>query len=320
MSRSHRRSVGLTTSLAILTSVALSRAATPSELEHADAHFKQGVQLFKAGTYDAALVEFRKAQSTVPDWHVLFNIGRTCSELHDAACAIGAYRSYLRQADQLPNERVAEVQAELARLQPAVGVVHVSAPEPNAELSLDDRPLDGTESTSGVVVNIGQHRFSARFASGTGDSRVVDGASGDDITVALVPPRAPAAAAPYEARPGPVSLPPPAARPERDTTPFPLWTGWVATSAFAAGGAASGILALSARSQAKRDATNPSGQSGLDASNAKTHRLAAVTDALFGAAAVCGVVTLYFTLKAPSPKGQVAFEVAPSAVRLGYQF
>ena len=83
-------------------------------------------------------------------------------------------------------------------------------------------------------------------------------------------------------------------------------------------------MALSSRSQAKREADDLNGQSELDAANAKTHRLAAVSDALFGAAAVCGIVTLYFTLKAPprpaSAKAQVALEVAPGALRLGYRF
>ena len=324
MSRKLRSSAQAAALLATVTTALLSQAATPAELEQADAHFKQGVQLFKAGTYDAALVEFRKAQNTVPDWHVLFNIGRTCSELHDAACAITAYRSYLRAGDQLPNERVSELQAEIARLESAVGVVHVSASDPNAELSLDDRPLEGGESTSDVVVNIGRHRFSARFAGGTVDSRVIDVASGDDVTVSLVPPRAPTSAAPREAQPRPAMLPRTEAPPARDTAPFPIWTGWVAASALAAGGTASGLLALSSRSQAKREADQLNGQGELDAANAKTHTLAAVTDALFGAAAVCGAVTLYFTLKAPPhptpAKAHVALEIAPGALRLGYRF
>lgn len=36
-------------------------------IAEADAHFKQGVQLFKQGRYDAALAEFRQAHGLAPD-------------------------------------------------------------------------------------------------------------------------------------------------------------------------------------------------------------------------------------------------------------
>jgi hypothetical protein len=144
----------------------------------------------------------------------------------------------------------------------------------------------------------------------------VDVAGGEQVQVSLEPPKAaavPVASAPRPAAPVAVS-----ATPASSSPPFPLWTGWLATSAFALGGTATGLWAWSARSDAEASALSSSAAA-LTAANDKTQRLALVTDLLLGAAVISGAASLYFTLQAPpgsEPGPHVAVEAAPGALRL----
>lgn len=301
-------------------------AAAPSEqsLAQADAHFKQGVQLFKQGAFEGALVEFRKAHELVPDSRVQFNIGRACAELRDAACALVAYRSYLASADQLAPERVSEVRAEIARLEPLVGSVHVTTSARGAALSIDDVALGPAPLAEPVLVNVGRHRVSARLADGTGDARVIEVASGEQEQVILTPEAKTDSPA---ARPQPAGRTPSASAQPADARarePSKVWIGWAASGALAVAGGGTGALALLARSDAKHDASQKDATAALDAANRRTHTLAAVTDVLFGAAALTAGLTLYFTLRSPSPNAsvppRVSLALSAHAVELGCSF
>jgi hypothetical protein len=301
----------------------VAQAEPPSKqsLGQADAHFKQGVQLFKQGAFEGALVEFRKAHELVPDFRVQFNIGRSCVELRDAACALVAYRSYLTSADQLAPERVLEVQAEVARLEPMVGSVRISTSAESAALSLDDVQLGPAPLAEAILVNAGRHRVSARFADGTSDTRVIEVAGGEQEQVALAPEAQPLAPPPSTSS-APIAIAAPT--PVRDRQPSKVWIGWVASGVLAAAAGTTGTLALSARSQAKHDASQADGGATLASSNSRTHALAAVTDVLLGTAAVTAGLTLYFTLRSPSPRPSappsVSLAITPRAVQLGYRF
>lgn len=304
-------------------SSARAESAPAEVLKQADAHFKQGVQLFKQARYDAALAEFRRAQELLPDWHVLFNIGRSCDELHDAACAVDAFEGYLREGKELPAERVADVQSALERLKPAVGSLRIVVVGEGAELGLDDALLSVRAAESPIRVNVGKHRVTARFGDVT-DARSVEVASGVEVTVEL---RAPAALRPAPAVPAAAPAPsraePPRARATADVEPGSrgsVWIGWAASGAFLAAGVTTGALALSARGDARDIADTTGAGSELDGANRRMHRLALVSDVLGGAALVTAGVSLYFTLKKPSPEaktaGDVSLSLAATQVRL----
>jgi hypothetical protein len=294
-------------------------------LAQADAHFKQGVQLFKQSRYDAALAEFRKAHELLPDWRVLFNIGRSCDELHDAACALDAFEGYLRDGKDLPAERVADVQSALERLKPGVGSLRIVVVGDGAELSLDDALLPASAAESPIRVNIGKHRVTARFADQT-DARSVEVASGAELTVEL---RAPAPV-PSTAPASPIAVPPPAeAQPakvpvapdSRRSSRGPVWIGWAAGGALLAAGVTTGALALSARGDARDVAATPGATSALDSANHRMHRLALASDILNGAALATLGVTVYLTLRQPAPDTRAArvlsLSIGASQLRLG---
>ncbi len=73
-------------------------AAPPSgdAVSAARDHFQRGVELFREGDFAAALVEFRRTDELAPTYKLSYNIGQACFELRDYACALSAFRRYLK--------------------------------------------------------------------------------------------------------------------------------------------------------------------------------------------------------------------------------
>ncbi len=297
----------------------------------ADAHFRQGVSLYKEQSFAAALVEFRKAYAILPDWHVLYNIGITELELKDDAGALNALGRYLHEASGISEKRKEDVEAQVERLRDRVGTLAVSVNRAGAEVTIDDVSVGKSPLPGPIVVNVGPRRVVATLPGGQEASRVVDVASRDRVAVDLAfaeesAPSAATAPLPEPPRPPPVAAPPPVPEePPPAHRADSLWVGFVTTGALAAGGAVTGILALKARSDAEADAS----QLGVSAStlqdaNAQKRTLAAVTDALLGSAIVAGGVTLYFALRHPGRRAasSAAFSVslAPTAASLSVGF
>ena len=92
----------------------------------AQAHFKRGVELYEDNDLAAALVEFRRAYDLVPNYRVLYNLGRVASALHDYATALRHYRQYLAEGgSQVVPSRRLEVEGEIVKLTSRVGQVRV---------------------------------------------------------------------------------------------------------------------------------------------------------------------------------------------------
>ncbi|RYE85226.1 MAG: hypothetical protein EOO75_17190, partial [Myxococcales bacterium] len=72
--------------------------AAPNEAqEEGRQRFKRGVEFFKEGDYNAALVEFRRAYEVAPSYRILYNLGQTSYELQDYAGALTAFTRYLKE-------------------------------------------------------------------------------------------------------------------------------------------------------------------------------------------------------------------------------
>ena len=68
----------------------VAQPAEEGDSARAAARFQQGVELYREGSYEGALAEFRKAYQISPSYRVLYNIAQTQYALHDY---VGAYRS-----------------------------------------------------------------------------------------------------------------------------------------------------------------------------------------------------------------------------------
>lgn len=81
----------------------------------ARAHFNRGVQLAKAGAYEAALAEFQQAYRISPHFSVLYNIGQAELALDRPAAALDALQRYLAEGgEQIDSARRAEVESTIA--------------------------------------------------------------------------------------------------------------------------------------------------------------------------------------------------------------
>jgi hypothetical protein len=119
-------------------SAAPAAAQAPSE---ADAAFKKGRDLLKAGKYAEACVEFERSEWLDPELGTRFNIAQCDEKQGKLAAALELYREL---ADKDTNATRKQVSAEaLAALEPRV---------PHVQLQIDPKPLP-----AGLVVKIGEH-------------------------------------------------------------------------------------------------------------------------------------------------------------------
>src|SRR6185369_13528930 len=97
-------------------------AAPTKEQQHeAATRFKKGIELFKEGDYQAALIEFRRANEIAPNYAVLYNIGQVYFQLQDYAGALTALERYLSEGGKnVPTARRTEVEKDIEKLKSRV--------------------------------------------------------------------------------------------------------------------------------------------------------------------------------------------------------
>jgi PEGA domain len=178
--------------LAVLVSLAIPLAlhsvaqAQPSPAATAEAgkHFQRGVTLYNEADFRAALVEFRRAYEIAPNAAVLYNIGQTYYQLQNYAAALMALGRYLTEAGPTaPHRR--EVEQTIDTLQTRVGKVAISTSAPGADITVDDELVGKTPLDDAVLVSIGRRKITALRDGRVTETRFVDVAAGDTITVSL---------------------------------------------------------------------------------------------------------------------------------------
>jgi hypothetical protein len=271
-------------------------------VEEARDRFQKGVQLFREGSYDAALAEFRKAYEIAPSYRLLYNIAQVQYERHDYVESIRAFRQYLEEGgDEVPSDRRTQVQSEIERLEGLVARLEVTTNVDGAEIKIDDLPVGTSPLRDPVLVNSGQRRVSASKPGYATVTRNLTVAGGDRTEIGLeltetggdagtVPPS-------YQGsggqRSNAVQQPPPART--------AMWIGVAATSVFAVSSGVFTFLAMNAKEKFDAELDRPTNKEKLDDSRDKMVMYAAVTDGLLIATAVAGGVTLYFALSDDTP-------------------
>ena len=183
-----RRTVCLAVLVSLATPLALRSVAQaqPNAAAVADAgkHFQRGVTLYNEADFRAALVEFRRAYETAPNAAVLYNIGQTYYQLQNYAAALMALGRYLTEAGPTaPHRR--EVEQTIDTLQTRVGKVAISTSAPGADVTVDDELVGKTPLDDAVLVSVGRRKITALRDGRVTETRFVDVAAGDTITVSL---------------------------------------------------------------------------------------------------------------------------------------
>ena len=307
-----QRSLALCAVLALTLPSFTASAGEPvsaSAQAEAASRFKKGLELFKDGDYQAALIELRRANELAPNYNVLYNIGQVYFQLQDYPNALHSLERYLQEGGKAVDaKRRAEVEKDIDKLKARVANLEITVNVPDAEVTIDDISAGKTPLPKTVLVSAGRHRITITKPGFTAVTKVVEIASAEvqKVGVELVDAGS-AAPPPVAVEPG--KTPPPAVvsptavpvipsdqPPVAPARSVPV-AGWVVTGGLAAGAVVTGILALGASSDLKTQRTSGTAtRADLDAAKSKTQTFALVTDILAGCAVVAGGITLYFTV------------------------
>jgi hypothetical protein len=307
--------ISLSLSQTLYVTAAHAQAKDPSKDERNEAQerYRRALELFNDGSYDAALLELRRAYELAPSYRILYNIALVNVQLNDYASALGFFERYLTEGGtEIPTARVEEVRKEISRLQTRVASVTIVADVTGAEVSVDDLPVGKTPLDKPVRVNAGRRRVSVAFEGKAPQNRVVEMAGGDKIELKFKLSEPERAVAPTPIAP-PVAPPPRKPPPERKVP----WIAWGVTGVLGAAAATTGVLALLAHGeQNDAKAEQNVDPNKLDYVDNKVSNFALATDILLGATIVAGGVSLYLTLSAPhgDSSGETAIIIQPNGV------
>jgi tetratricopeptide (TPR) repeat protein len=311
-----------TVCLAVLVSLAIPLAlrsvaqAQPNAAPASEAakHFQRGVTLYNEADFRAALVEFRRAYETAPNAAVLYNIGQTYYQLQNYAAALVALGRYLTEAGPTaPHRR--EVEATIDTLQTRVGKVAISTSAPGADVTVDDELIGKTPLDEPVLVSVGRRKITALRDGRVTETRFVDVAAGDTVTVSL-------AADPRGNNPGAPPSPP---------NPGPskglITTGWVITGvAGAATLGFGGVAWLASRDLSDARNAKPVMAEGLEArrrdladKSSKVSSLSLYADIALAVTAVAGGVTFYLSLSRPK-EHDTKIAITPNGIQIAGTF
>lgn len=257
-------------------------AAEDPKVTEGRKHFTRGVELYAEGDFRGALIEFQRAHEIAPSFRILYNVGKANLELLDYAAALVAFERYLAEGGaEVPDDKRAEVEAEIGKLRQRVAYLTVECNVAGAEVLVDDLSVGRTPLAKPVVVGIGRRRVTVQLAGEGSAQSTVDVAGGDRRTVALH----------LETRPVVVAPEPPT------SSRTGLWIGVVTTSTLLVATGVLGYLTLDARQSLQRDAdAGPLASSYVDDRAQRIRTLRLTTDVLGVATVVAGGATIYLGL------------------------
>jgi hypothetical protein len=325
--------VGLTWLLIPQVTMAQSKGPTDEDSAKAAVRFRQAVELYREGSYEGALAEFRKAYQISPSYRVLYNIAYAQYALHDFVGAHKSLMQYMAEGrGEIPADRRAQVDEMLAKFEERIAQLQISTNMTGVDIRVDGVSVGTSPLPRLVPVNLGTRKVSAFKAGAPEAVRMVTVAGRESVKVELQidepivasEERAPSAVSPSVpltegTQLRTVSL-------IRKTQPpvAPGRTGLIVslstTAALAVGTGVFGYLALNAQKDLKDQVnTYPNTKDRIEDARTRSKNYGYVTDALGAATLISGGVALYFALfhsgVSPKPRSGKASEpivVAPT--------
>src|SRR6478609_1674448 len=284
--------------------------------------FEHAIKLYEDGDYSVALAEFERVYELVPDYRVLYNIGQVSIQLGHYARALNTLEEYVaRGGSEPPADRAKSVQADLDLLAGRTASIALEVEPEGVEVTVDGRVMGNTPLTDLIVVDVGERKLELKRAGYVSQEQTLSLAGGDKYVgkFKLIP----ESIADKPKNEPPVAMFPPATKPLPPKSKAPIYIGYGATAALAAGAAVAFGRGASSASDLKdlRDTQNAT-RSELDNARDRAKTRLLVASVLGGAAAVAGAVTLYFHISSsgkehPRAKNDVWVGVAPTQVSLG---
>lgn len=293
---------------------ASSTRAESARVELARVHFQRGVNLYRAGAYDAAFAEFMRAYDLAPNHRILYNLAQVQAQRHDYVEALAHFQRYLDEGGaEVSPERAEQVRGEMAELGQRVSRLRVETNVDDAQLFINGLAAGELARDQPLLLNAGIHRLRLEKDGYVSASRVVTLAGGEELDVSLeliaeldiddlaVP------AAPPPPAPAPVA---PAPRVDRTA----LWASLVATGALAGATVTFGLLTQRAnRALDDQLSRFPAPRASIEAGRARVRTFALLTDG-FGAATAAAVgLSAYFFLSGDAAAADVPADGGLSA-------
>jgi len=289
-------------------------APTQEQFEEAQRRYNRAMELFNEGSYDASLLEFRRAYELAPTYKILYNVALVNVQLNDYAQALEYFERYLADGgSEIEEQRRQDVQKEIDRMNTRVARVDIKANVAGAQVTVDDFAVGQTPLQRPVRVNAGRRRIAVAAKGKVPATRVVELAGGDSVTLDfdLQAPRG-------ETRETTRII-------ERREKSFP-WPAWIGTAVLATGAGVTGVLALRAHSDLedeknKYDASEAPAESNKRREDLrdKQRNFSIATDVLAGSAIILGGLAVYLTVTNSGSTEKVGSRSRPS-VDLGVGF
>lgn len=298
----------------LATSLTWSQPSHAQEATQAAAaeHFERGIELYREGSLDAALVEFERAYESVPDYRVLYNLAQVQTQRGEYVEAISLFEKYLREGGaRIVPERRAEVEQDLSKLNGRVARLWVESNTDGAELFVNGKHVGLLPLNQPVLINSGVCEIRVTKPGFEPRIHQVKVAGGEQPRVSLpltaipttpVVVQQPTMAAPANVRPQEVSY-----------TPF--WVSVGVTAALGGASAGLGYWALQRRADMDDELGKlPANRDLVEARSRDVERFSLWADVCGAAAVLAGGTALYFLLS--PPKSSSGEEAVVSALQI----
>lgn len=276
-----------------------SPAASASATTEARERFQRGVTLYREGSFDAALAEFKRAYEIAPNYRILYNLAQVQVERHDAVAALNLFSQYLQQGgSEIEADRRAQVERDMQSLRGRVADLTVESNVTGARLTIDGVEAGTLPLAGPIQVNSGvrQVAVSKSGYQNASKSLTIAGAQPLKVTLTLEP---------LDGRPAASAIPSKAAsEPKSEQSrglSAPFWVSAIATGVFTGTAVTFGIVSLN-KNQKLDDELNrhPTNPQAIEDARSSLKTSALLTDVFTGAAVVGAVATVYFAVTSGS--------------------
>jgi hypothetical protein len=148
-------------------------------------HFERGVDLYREGSFDAALAEFQRTGQLAPNYKILYNLTQVQAERHESVIAVQFLTEYLQKGgSEIQAERRQSVMQDLEKLRQRISPLTVEVSVEGAEVFVNDVLAGRSSLTGSVPVNVGTCRVRAEIGFLT-RSQTVNSVGGESSRIAL---------------------------------------------------------------------------------------------------------------------------------------
>ena len=292
-----------------ISQVAVAQSSQDPDSAKAASRFQQAVELYREGSFEGALAEFRKAYQLSPSYRVLYNIAQTQYALHDF---VGAYKSLTQYVNEgrgeIPTDRRVQVDEMSAKLSERIAQLHIATNVDGADIRVDDISVGTSPLSELIPVNVGTRKVSVHLGGSPIAVRSVAVAGKEKLKVDMTVDEPAPVAQGTKVSPATSAVSGSSAdlamttKPRGKSAPSHagLITSVATTGALAIGTGVFGYLALAAQKDF-HDQLNkyPNTKTNIEDARSKSKRYALITDGLGAATLLSGGVALYFLITDP---------------------